>query len=1214
MVKQLNLKFLKTNLNYLNIDHINNIFSNIILELEIFLDIESTQKNVKFEFTESIPSDKNNMILNPGVIRDYFNNQLKITISKKFLKFLPIILLREAYLTFLPFSLSNNDAVKIFINQIVELNLQGMNIIDEWREKITKKLINYEYLSSHYDRLKEFFDLKIRQEEIDTATEFFFHFIRNNLSIFERSKKEIYDVIFKNFAYKTSKSIHNDEIIETIRILIDIFYDKKKYRALVDYKSYFLEYKNSGKIKTKLSLRDFIKNLRWIKDFTYIGPSYQVNWRLLRIEVFFIIFKFHPIFSKHQLNSFISKLPFFYQSSSSQNDFSIQIFGWFVIPKVYKNELINFLNKIKNLGYLSDILFMHENEIHNSLNFNYFREKFTKKKRIIDITHRDYKQEYEIYFKMVHQKLDKKLPLSILDFIILDRVRYYSVTGFSFEQINKALKSLKSDLFNELMSQKKFLKDFRENIKQIRENKSYIDQFVYFTENNKKFGFFFVLELLNYLMESIDIILESIHKNEIEDIYDLENFLKNKKISRLLNKDQKVMREVIKKILFQEIFPLYFKDRKQFFMRKRKYEIFRDYFSSCENLKIYNMDAIIKIIQYRNLINRIFLTKENKLEKLYQKNIISDLSKEYLQEKLNSFIFSEPPLIKPLLISTLSVGVFANYFLQIIVKKTEETLKLYNTFKRRFPRVLYYGGDDVFYDSEIFCLQIWTHNIISHEKLSFISLIYNLFEDNLLSLRRYFFDGFFKPYSRRDFYDFEKNEFFYTQDLFKEYFKYTKAIFGQKLKELEYVENKKESLFWFKEKNYMDSLVEEITDRVSREKIEFSLKEFEELKNFHQKLTSNLLNNRKFKEKKQDSFFQKYINHIYFIPNYQKFGYSCYYLYINPSNLNEIDFKLLLINTFDDVKYPGYIDKSKCLLISYLFPYRNPNDSYLNWLTKSKKIINEYCLFYIKKVYQLFHFDYNVSPKGWDLNPNRFKSFYQKLLFNPEYKIKTSIIKEYELGNLKTGDKFTPDSKEFKILKNLYSFQKTDLKTILALRDQTEIENIEYLVKKELIFPFIDLKNFGLIEELTIILPNVKKEIIPQLIKIFSFFNFGFLYEIEGTYFFSGLGEDIFFENGLLIKLLLPDCNIGEFIPHFDKIFQYLDIEKYLILNDLLDGTPFLENLFGDLSFREEYNPFQNLEWNKADKIWMNQKLFDEEFNFLYPELVAKKSLESKNI
>jgi len=1213
MVKQLDLKFLKTNINYLDIEKINNIFFKIIEELEIFLDIDSTQKNVKFELTESIPSDKNKLILNPGVIRTYFDNQLKITISKKFQEFLPIILLREAYLTFLPFSLSNNDAVKIFINQIVELNLQGMNIIDEWREKTTKKLINYEYLSSHYDRLKEFFDLKIRQEEIDTAIEFFFQYIRNNLSIFEKSQKDIYDIIFRNFAYKTSISIHNDEIIETIRILIDIFYKKKTYRALVDYKSYFLELKNLGKIKTELSQRDFIKNLRWIKNFTYIGPSYYVNWRLTGIEVFFIIFTFNPILSKQQINSYIANLPFFYQSSSSENDFSIKIFGWFVIPKLYQNDLMNFLKKMKNLGYLSDILFIHENEIHNSLNLNYFREKFTKKKRIIDITHRDYDQKYEIFFKLEYQKAEQKPVFSILDFIILDRVRYYSVTGFSFEQINKALKALKSDLFNELVNQKKILKDFRKVINEIRETKTNIDQFINFTENNKKFGFFFLLKLLNDLMESIDIILESIHKNDIEDIYDLENFLKNIKLSKLINKDQKVMREIIKKILFQEIFPLYFKDRKQFFMRKLKYEKFRDYFSSCENLKIYNMDAIIKIIQDKNLINRIFLTKENKLEKIYQKNIISDLSKDDLQEKLNSFIFSEPPLIKPLLISTLSVGVFANYFLQIIIKKTEETLKIYNNFKRRFPRVLYYGGNDIINKTEIFSVQIWTHNITSHEKFSFISLLYNLFEDNLLSLRRYFFDGFFKPYSRRDFYDFEKNEFFYTQDLYKEYFKYSKAIFGKKLKKLDYVENKKESLFWIKEKKDMNLLVEEITDRVSREKIEFSIKEFEELKNFHQSLTSTLLNNEKFNDKKQEVFFQKYIDHIYFIPNYQKFGYSYYYLYINPSNLNEIDFKLLLINTFDEVKYPGYIDKSKSLFISYLFPYRNPNNSYLNWLTKSKKIINEYCLFYIKKVHQLFHFDYNISPKGWDLNPNRFKSFYQNLLFNPEYKIKTSMIKEYELGNLKTGDKFTPDSKEFKILKNLYSFQKTDLKTILALRDKTEIENIEYLVKKELIFPFIDLKNFGLIEELTIILPNIEKEIIPQLIKIFSFFNFGFLYEIEGSYFFTGLREDIFYENGLLIILLLPDCNIGEFVPHFDKIFQYLDIEKYLILNDLLDGTPFLENLYGDLSFRDEYNSFQNLEWNKTDQIWMNQKLFDEEFNFLYPELIEKKSSESKN-
>ena len=94
------------------------------------------------------------------------------------------------------------------------------------------------------------------------------------------------------------------------------------------------------------------------------------------------------------------------------------------------------------------------------------------------------------------------------------------------------------------------------------------------------------------------------------------------------------------------------------------------------------------------------------------------------------------------------------------------------------------------------------------------------------------------------------------------------------------------------------------------------------------------------------------------------------------------------------------------------------------------------------------------------------------------------------------------------------------------------------------------------------------------------------------------------FENGLFIKLYLPSLEISDFQRLFDKLFNFLNIKKYLILTDMADGKNLLKNIFGDLRFFELYNPLKNLNWNDNDKIWMNHKLFNEKFEPLYPNLI----------
>ena len=79
-----------------------------------------------------------------------------------------------------------------------------------------------------------------------------------------------------------------------------------------------------------------------------------------------------------------------------------------------------------------------------------------------------------------------------------------------------------------------------------------------------------------------------------------------------------------------------------------------------------------------------------------------------------------------------------------------------------------------------------------------------------------------------------------------------------------------------------------------------------------------------------------------------------------------------------------------------------------------------------------------------------------------------------------------------------------------------------------------------------------------------------------------------------------------QFQDLFEQLFQYLKIEHYVILNDLVDGKKLLELIYGDLEFLKKYNPLKNLIWNEKVRQWMNNKLFNEKFEPVYPLLLPE--------
>ena len=157
-------------------------------------------------------------------------------------------------------------------------------------------------------------------------------------------------------------------------------------------------------------------------------------------------------------------------------------------------------------------------------------------------------------------------------------------------------------------------------------------------------------------------------------------------------------------------------------------------------------------------------------------------------------------------------------------------------------------------------------------------------------------------------------------------------------------------------------------------------------------------------------------------------------------------------------------------------------------------------------------------------------------------------------------------------------------------------------------FPYLKLKNLNLHNKIYIIIPNIKTENLKLIIKIFNFFNVGFMYLIDGKFFIKGFSTERDFVDGLLIKLILPITDISEFKRIFEKLFTLLKIKRYLILNDMVNGNTLLKSVYSNLDFLTSYNPLKNLNWNKKDKIWMNHKLFTEKFEPIYPDLLKNYS------
>ena len=282
--------------------------------------------------------------------------------------------------------------------------------------------------------------------------------------------------------------------------------------------------------------------------------------------------------------------------------------------------------------------------------------------------------------------------------------------------------------------------------------------------------------------------------------------------------------------------------------------------------------------------------------------------------------------------------------------------------------------------------------------------------------------------------------------------------------------------------------------------------------------------------------------------------------------------------------------------------------AYVNRLAKTEKIVGEYCMFAINKAYIVIHADNSLPSENWKVDSKKFEIYSQKVLFNPEYSVPPLPLLKFDLGKIPTERALGPETYEFKRLSEIYS-RKSLNPYPTSLSNKKLTGYFQELLERGLLFPYLKLKNLGLYEKLYIILPKVSSEDKETLLTLFCYFNYCFIYEIEGESFINGLDEAIRFSEGLFVKLYLPNCTVGEIEQLFRQIFQVLEIERYVILENMVKNQEFLKSVYGDLGFLKDYNPLLNLKWSPKDQKWLNHKLYDQRFNPVYPDLSYGKNI-----
>ena len=427
---------------------INQIFMYLTNELKAYLNLEVVNKKVEIYIVEEVneKSDLDTRLYRYGVSRSIRDDIYSIKLLKNYKKFFPFQLLKTAYLTFIPNNLKEKQLIDFAINQFVEIDLQEFTSVNEWGLFIRERFLNYNFLSDQSDKFRFDKFLKLKEtKDSESPKKFFFEYIRQNPHLnFDENLQFYFNKMYEDFIFKSSKNLQSNEIAETLRILTKIFYKVKNCDTLEGFCNYFNTFKKQGIVQTDLSLRSFSKNLRWINKNEFITPTYYFDWKALNIAYLACYLKFNPLLEKAQIDKIVNQLPFLIMPKLSVSNFKADLSAYFVIPRVYIKDLVYMLEKMERNGYIFKKHCSLAKKYVFSLNLNYFRE-FYKNGQIIDPKNKNYSKDFELEFTQIYNKDFNEPNLTLLDFLILERIKFFSYVGINFSRNREISNIIKSD-------------------------------------------------------------------------------------------------------------------------------------------------------------------------------------------------------------------------------------------------------------------------------------------------------------------------------------------------------------------------------------------------------------------------------------------------------------------------------------------------------------------------------------------------------------------------------------------------------------------------------------------------------------------------------------------------------------------------------------------------------------------------------------------------
>jgi len=782
MSKHSDYEILEELSNEKGLSQIQYIFDNLISELGGFLNLEPVYQDItiKLDFEDTFTKEVNQSIFDFGVIRALQNNKLTINISKNHNSFLPFILLREAYYCFVDNKAS--ELVKICINQILENDLNRLSASKEWKKLIRDSLVNRDFINSQFDKLQKFFKIGAK-EPFDSSIKFFFKEVREN-AILSRDNNidSFYDLIFEKYSYRTSKSLFNKDIIETLRVLIQVFYQKKVYLNLTDYSNLFRELKQNRALETELSLRKFNENIQWINKCSSIAPSYDTFNSSLDLTVIGAVIGFHPLLEKSKIKMLMEGWPFYQALQFSENSFATTSLVSFVIPKAYLNDLITYFKKLEEYGYIIIKELYRNLKKTTVFNLNYFKD-ISNTKKIIDPKSKGYEKKCEILSFKDYDPVPTPYPLTIFDYIVLERASKVSVTGLTFDKRIETLNAIKEDVENELRKETLTNKEFKISVDKIYTSSQLKRSFLRFLDENKVYGFFSLYFQLRRLLTYLELLEKILREHpEITNRFQLQTFLDKGGINISIEQYLLIQDKTIKKIIFQEFIPLYFQAKNSF---REETERVRSYFNilkACYDLKILNLHKVKTIIEDSKLADDIYQTREKRYQEIFKHVSSYKITNEKIESVIETFVNHDPPMITPFLINTIFTSTFAKYYPELILKDTPESREELGKIRALFPRTLIFETVELFAQKRFIHVLIFCVNF--KEKALFLSLLCSLFKNTLITMRRYIWRGVtrYSTIQPRDFYDFENKQYFYSEDFFKQLLFYSQKIFGKKIK------------------------------------------------------------------------------------------------------------------------------------------------------------------------------------------------------------------------------------------------------------------------------------------------------------------------------------------------------------------------------------------------------------------------------------------------